>query len=326
MADSFGSAISDNIVSSDLNMSAIRTGKRRATAKNLTLKNQAKHLQPLAALATDPADVQLRAKLWNERLEIVQPRGKNMRDLIGALDKLVVKMNGDGVVLDEDDEVVDRIPQKTREAELVICHAERDRLRKLRPGLQKALEALNLCVSVLRLCTLTVVSELNEFQKAFGYRVRYFKALQELSDQVAVVELNQLTESLADEMHRCTMAEARHYARAQQLLTTRRYLASLRPGADGLDDADARICSICRDDLDDEMALTSCGCVGPTRRTELMPQTPLLLRLPEQLGQGCFEADVSVLRPSDHRRLVQEGAPSRISPSSRAGPLRRAGA
>ena len=86
---------------------------------------------------------------------------------------------------------------------------------------------------------------------------------------MAVVELHQLTESLADEMHRCTMAEARHYSRAQQLLTTRRYLASLRPAADGqLDDGDARICSICRDDLDDEMALTSCGCVCAFRMDE----------------------------------------------------------
>ena len=149
MADSFGSAIAgaESIIDSEHNL--IRSGKRRAV-----VKNQPKHQVPLVALETDSADVQLRARLYNERLGIIQPRAKNMRDLIGQLDKLIVKMKDvdahkdkrGAVVLDEDDEEVERISQKTRDAELVICHAERDRLRKLRPGLQKALDALNLCV------------------------------------------------------------------------------------------------------------------------------------------------------------------------------------
>ena len=87
MADSFGSAIAgaESIIDSEHNL--IRSGKRRAV-----VKNQPKHQVPLVALETDSADVQLRARLFNERLEIVQPRAKNMRDLIGQLDKLIAKM------------------------------------------------------------------------------------------------------------------------------------------------------------------------------------------------------------------------------------------
>ena len=89
-----------------------------------------------------------------------------------------------------------------------------------------------------------------------------------------------MTDSLAEEMHRCILAEARHFSKAQQLLTTRRYLASIRPGADGQGgEAEARICSICRDDLDDEMALTSCGFVraalGDADRAVTCSATPV---------------------------------------------------